>query len=161
MTHANPTTDAIRKAAEAVARRWWSLPKPELIEEIEQIIRSSLPPPAPVGEQELRKALDEIVRLEKLATKAPWTIDRVKNDGDYGEGDRVRSGFISYSIIAGNNSVVDTFNSGVACVRDDFDPDEQEAFDEVGERNTKFIVACRNFPWSALQAIAARDAEVK
>lgn len=84
-----------------------------------------------------------------------------KNDGDYGSGDPddLRTGFESYVLHAPSGSICDTLNSDLITVNEESDDDGFYAWDEVGERNMKWIAAIHNaFPaiLSERQAMLAK-----
>ena len=103
--------------------------------------------------------LDEWKRDAEKATPGPWEVDDLQNEGDYGNGEDVHSGFTSYVVCAGNKSVVDTLNSDLAMVEVDGDCDENGprswAWDETGRRNATHIANAS--PANFLALIAALE----
>lgn len=86
--------------------------------------------------------LDALQALAKAATAGPWEYDTEKNEGDYGAGPDCSSGFDSYVIHDGKGQTLfDSLNSNAAVVQEDYDEDHFRAWDEVAERNAKFIAA--------------------
>lgn len=95
--------------------------------------------------------LEELKRLHAKATPGEWNIDTEKNEGDYGSGDPddVRTSFESYALHAPSGTICDTLNSDLISVNEESDGESGDiyAWDEVGERNMKWIAAIHNaFP---------------
>ena len=100
------------------------------------------------------KALKE---LAEAATPGPWDYDVEKNEGDYGAGEDCSSGFDSYAICdEKGQTLFDSLNSDAACVQDGYDGDYFRAWDEVAERNAKFIAAAN--PAAVLELIGNIEA---
>ena len=87
--------------------------------------------------------LSDWKRLADAATEGPWETDTTENEGDYGNGLDLRSGFNSYEVAAASGRVCDTINSDVAMVSEEYDEDGCTAWDEVGKANMEFIAAAR------------------
>ncbi|MEO3293085.1 ead/Ea22-like family protein [Enterobacter cloacae] len=75
------------------------------------------------------------------ATKGEWWSDVVETDGEYGEGEDRVSGYHSYAVYVGHESLLDMTNSTAACIHTEWDHDYQTAWDETAKRNAEFIVA--------------------
>lgn len=73
------------------------------------------------------------------ATKGEWWSDVVETDGEYGEGEDRVSGYHSYAVYVGHESLLDMTNSTAACIHTEWDHDYQMAWDETGKRNAEFI----------------------
>ena len=90
-----------------------------------------------------KQSIADLLALAEKATPGPWDTDTEQNEGDYGSGEDVSTGFSSYGVYAGNKKVVDTLNSDLIEVEVDSDADENGprswAWDEQGRRNAEFI----------------------
>ena len=89
-------------------------------------------------------ALNKHVELRQLAGKASqgeWWSDVVETDGEYGEGEDRASGYHSYAVYVGSESLLDMTNSTTACIHEEWDHDYHMAWDETAKRNAEFIAA--------------------
>lgn len=89
-------------------------------------------------------ALNKHAELRQLAEKASqgeWWSDVVETDGEYGEGEDRASGYHSYAVYVGSESLLDMTNSTAACIHEEWDHDYHMAWDETGKRNAEFIAA--------------------
>lgn len=75
------------------------------------------------------------------ATKGEWWSDVVETDGEYGEGEDRVSGYHSYAVYVGHESLLDMTNSTAACIHTEWDHDYHMAWDETAKRNAEFIAA--------------------
>ena len=75
----------------------------------------------------------------KKATKGEWWSDVVETDGEYGEGEDRVSGYHSYAVYVGHESLLDMTNSTAACIHIEWDHDYHMAWDETAKRNAEFI----------------------
>ncbi|MFT2950613.1 ead/Ea22-like family protein [Klebsiella pneumoniae] len=75
------------------------------------------------------------------ATKGEWWSDVVEADGEYGEGEDRVSGYHSYAVYVGHESLLDMINSTAACIHTEWDHDYHMAWDETAKRNAEFIAA--------------------
>lgn len=75
------------------------------------------------------------------ATKGEWWSDVVETDGEYGEGEDRVSGYHSYAVYVGHESLLDMTNSTAACIHTEWDHDYRMAWDETAKRNAEFIAA--------------------
>ncbi|MFL7880175.1 ead/Ea22-like family protein [Enterobacter hormaechei] len=75
------------------------------------------------------------------ATKGEWWSDVVETDGEYGDGEDRVSGYHSYAVYVGHESLLDMTNSTAACIHTEWDHDYQMAWDETAKRNAEFIAA--------------------
>ncbi|HHA2274804.1 TPA: ead/Ea22-like family protein [Enterobacter hormaechei subsp. xiangfangensis] len=73
------------------------------------------------------------------ATKGEWWSDVVETDGEYGEGEDRVSGYHSYAVYVGHESLLDMTNSTAACIQTEWDHDYHMAWDETAKRNAEFI----------------------
>ncbi|OBS89184.1 hypothetical protein AYL25_11875 [Enterobacter roggenkampii] len=73
------------------------------------------------------------------ATKGEWWSDVVETDGEYGEGEDRVSGYHSYAVYVGHESLLDMTNSTAACIHTEWDHDYHMAWDETAKRNAEFI----------------------
>lgn len=87
-----------------------------------------------IDKQALRKAAEK-------ATKGEWWSDVVETDGEYGDGEDRVSGYHSYAVYVGHESLLDMTNSTAACIHTEWDHDYQMAWDEMAKRNAEFIAA--------------------
>lgn len=87
--------------------------------------------------------LEAIKARAAKATKGPWMSDTTMNEGDYGGGEDIGSGFYSYEVISDAGTICDTINSDVATVQVEYDEDRTIAWDEVGKANMGFIAHAR------------------
>ena len=77
------------------------------------------------------------------ATPGEWWSDVVETDGEYGEGEDRHSGYHSYAVYVGSESLLDMTNSTAACIHEEWDHDYHMAWDETAKSNAEFIVeAC-------------------
>ncbi|MEA8858638.1 ead/Ea22-like family protein [Citrobacter freundii] len=89
-------------------------------------------------------ALNKHAELRKLAEKAThgeWWSDVVETDGEYGDGEDRASGYHSYAVYVGSESLLDMTNSTAACIHEEWDHDYHMAWDETAKRNAEFIAA--------------------
>ncbi|MCH0685640.1 ead/Ea22-like family protein [Escherichia coli] len=93
------------------------------------------------------------------ATQGEWWFDVVETDGEYGDGEDRVSGFHSYAVYVGSESLLDMTNSTAACIHEEWDDEYRMAWDEVGRRNAEFIATAN--PESILALLAERDADKK
>lgn len=75
------------------------------------------------------------------ATKGEWWSDVIETDGEYGEGEDRVSGYHSYAVYVGHESLLDMTNSTAACIHTEWDHDYHMAWDETAKRNAEFIAA--------------------
>ncbi|MEB1001896.1 ead/Ea22-like family protein [Citrobacter freundii] len=75
------------------------------------------------------------------ATQGEWWSDVVETDGEYGEGEDRASGYHSYAVYVGSESLLDMTNSTAACIHEELDHDYHMAWDETAKRNAEFIAA--------------------
>ncbi|WP_454719204.1 ead/Ea22-like family protein [Citrobacter freundii] len=80
-------------------------------------------------------------QLAEKATHGEWWSDVVETDGEYGEGEDRVSGYHSYAVYVGSESLLDMTNSTVACIHEEWDHDYHIAWDETAKRNAEFIAA--------------------
>ena len=73
------------------------------------------------------------------ATPGEWWSDVVETDGEYGEGEDRFSGYHSYAVYVGSESLLDMTNSTAACIHEEWDHDYHMAWDETAKRNAEFI----------------------
>ncbi|EPV2500410.1 ead/Ea22-like family protein [Enterobacter hormaechei] len=85
-----------------------------------------------------KKALREAA---EKATKGEWWSDVVETDGEYGEGEDRVSGYHSYAVYVGHESLLDMTNSTAACIHTEWDHDYRMAWDETAKCNAEFIAA--------------------
>lgn len=87
-------------------------------------------------------ALNKYAALRQLAeesTQGEWWSDVVETDGEYGEGEDRVSGYHSYAVYVGNESLLDMTNSTAACIHEEWDDEYHMAWDETAKRNAEFI----------------------
>ncbi|MEC5782742.1 ead/Ea22-like family protein [Citrobacter freundii] len=80
-------------------------------------------------------------QLAEKATHGEWWSDVVETDGEYGEGEDRASGYHSYAVYVGSESLLDMTNSTAACIHTEWDHDYLMAWDETAKRNAEFIAA--------------------
>ncbi|HHE5967898.1 TPA: ead/Ea22-like family protein [Citrobacter braakii] len=80
-------------------------------------------------------------QLAEKATQGEWWSDVVETEGEYGEGEDRVSGYHSYAVYVGSESLLDMTNSTAACIHEEWDHDYHMAWDETGKRNAEFIAA--------------------
>lgn len=80
-------------------------------------------------------------QLAEKATQGEWWSDVVETDGEYGEGEDRASGYHSYAVYVGSESLLDMTNSTAACIHTEWDHDYHMAWDETAKRNAEFIAA--------------------
>lgn len=85
-----------------------------------------------LNKQALREAAEK-------ATQGEWWSDVVETDGEYGEGEDRVSGYHSYAVYVGNESLLDMTNSTAACIHEEWDDEYHMAWDETAKRNAEFI----------------------
>ena len=73
------------------------------------------------------------------ATPGEWWSDVVETEGEYGDGEDRHSGYHSYAVYAGSESLLDMTNSTAACIHEEWDNDYLMAWDETAKRNAEFI----------------------
>lgn len=73
------------------------------------------------------------------ATPGEWWSDVVESDGEYGEGEDRFSGYHSYAVYVGSESLLDMTNSTAACIHEEWDHDYHMAWDETAKHNAEFI----------------------
>ncbi|HBV7902558.1 ead/Ea22-like family protein [Citrobacter freundii] len=83
----------------------------------------------------------ELRQLAEKATQGEWWSDVVETDGEYGEGENRASGYHSYAVYVGSESLLDMTNSTAACIHEEWDHDYHIAWDETAKRNAEFIAA--------------------
>ena len=81
----------------------------------------------------------ELRQLAEKATQGEWWSDVVETDGEYGEGEDRVSGYHSYAVYVGNESLLDMTNSTAACIHEEWDDEYHMAWDETAKRNAEFI----------------------
>ena len=89
-------------------------------------------------------ALNKYAALRQLAeesTQGEWWSDVVETDGEYGDGEDRASGYHSYAVYVGSESLLDMTNSTAACIHTEWDHDYLMAWDETAKRNSEFIAA--------------------
>lgn len=89
-------------------------------------------------------ALNKYAALRQLAeeaTQGEWWSDVVETDGEYGDGEDRASGYHSYAVYVGSESLLDMTNSTAACIHTKWDHDYLMAWDETAKRNAEFIAA--------------------
>ncbi|MEJ3693063.1 ead/Ea22-like family protein [Citrobacter freundii] len=89
-------------------------------------------------------ALNKHAELRQLAEKASqgeWWSDVVETDGEYGDGEDRASGYHSYAVYVGSESLLDMTNSTASCIHEEWDHDYHIAWDETAKRNAEFIAA--------------------
>ena len=89
-------------------------------------------------------ALNKHSALRQLAEKATygeWWSDVVETDGEYGDGEDRASGYHSYAVYVGSESLLDMTKSTAACIHEEWDHDHHMAWDETAKRNAEFIAA--------------------
>ncbi|HAT3686975.1 ead/Ea22-like family protein [Citrobacter freundii] len=89
------------------------------------------------------KALNKqaLRQLAEKATQGEWWSDVVETDGEYGEGEDRASGYHSYAVYVGSESLLDMTNSTAACIHEEWDHDYHMAWDDTAKRNAEFIAA--------------------
>ncbi|HGW6103976.1 TPA: ead/Ea22-like family protein [Citrobacter werkmanii] len=99
------------------------------------------------------------------ATQGEWWSDVVETDGEYGEGEDRASGYHSYAVYVGSESLLDMTNSTAACIHEEWDHDYHMAWDETAKRNAEFIAAANPATVLALldelEAAEKRNAELQ
>ncbi|ELW9296954.1 ead/Ea22-like family protein [Enterobacter roggenkampii] len=75
------------------------------------------------------------------ATKGEWWSDVVETEGEYGDGEDRVSGYHSYAVYVGQESLLDMTNSTAACIHTEWDHDYHMAWDETAKCNAEFIAA--------------------
>ena len=80
-------------------------------------------------------------QLAEKATHGEWWSDVVETDGEYGDGEDRASGYHSYAVYVGNESLLDMTNSTAACIHEEWDHDYHMAWDETAKHNAEFIAA--------------------
>ena len=80
-------------------------------------------------------------QLAEKATHGEWWSDVVETDGEYGDGEDRASGYHSYAVYVGSESLLDMTNSTAACIHEEWDHDYHMAWDETAKRNAEFIAA--------------------
>lgn len=83
----------------------------------------------------------ELRQLSEKATQGEWWSDVVETEGEYGEGEDRASGYHSYAVYVGSESLLDMTNSTAACIHEEWDHDYHMAWDETAKRNAEFIAA--------------------
>ena len=78
-------------------------------------------------------------QFAEKATQGEWWSDVVETDGEYGEGEDRVSGYHSYAVYVGNESLLDMTNSTAACIHEEWDDEYHMAWDETAKRNAEFI----------------------
>lgn len=89
-------------------------------------------------------ALNKHAELRQLAEKASqgeWWSDVVETDGEYGDGEDRASGYHSYAVYVGSESLLDMTNSTASCIHEEWGHDYHIAWDETAKRNAEFIAA--------------------
>ncbi|QNQ23533.1 ead/Ea22-like family protein [Enterobacter roggenkampii] len=85
-----------------------------------------------------KQALREVA---EKATKGELWSDVIETEGEYGEGEDRVSGYHSYAVYVGHESLLDMTNSTAACIHTEWDHDYHMAWDETAKRNAEFIAA--------------------
>ncbi|MDM3213912.1 ead/Ea22-like family protein [Citrobacter sp. Cf093] len=98
-------------------------------------------------------------QLAEKATHGEWWSDVVETDGEYGEGEDRVSGYHSYAVYVGSESLLDMTNSTAACIHEEWDHDYHMAWDETAKRNAEFIAAAN--PDTVLALLDELEAEEK
>ncbi|QLU14961.1 ead/Ea22-like family protein [Citrobacter freundii] len=80
-------------------------------------------------------------QLAEESTQGEWWSDVVETDGEYGDGEDRASGYHSYAVYVGSESLLDMTNSTAACIHTEWDHDYLMAWDETAKRNAEFIAA--------------------
>ena len=83
----------------------------------------------------------ELRQLAEKATQGEWWSDVVEADGEYGDGEDRASGYHSYAVYVGSESLLDMTNSTAACIHEEWDNDYHMAWDDTAKRNAEFIAA--------------------
>ncbi|AYL46563.1 ead/Ea22-like family protein [Citrobacter freundii] len=100
-------------------------------------------------------------QLAEKATQGEWWSDVVETDGEYGEGEDRASGYHSYAVYVGSESLLDMTNSTAACIHTEWDHDYHMAWDETAKRNAEFIAAANPATVLALlDELEARDKQI-
>ncbi|HDT6604431.1 TPA: ead/Ea22-like family protein [Citrobacter freundii] len=111
-----------------------------------------------LNKQALREAAEK-------ATQGEWWSDVVETDGEYGDGEDRASGYHSYAVYVGSESLLDMTNSTAACIHTEWDHDYLMAWDETAKRNAEFIAAANPATVLALldelEAAEKRNAELQ
>lgn len=95
------------------------------------------------------------------ATKGEWWSDVVETDGEYGEGEDRVSGYHSYAVYVGHESLLDMTNSTAACIHTEWDRDYHMAWDETAKRNAEFIAAANpGTVLALLDELEAKDKQI-
>ena len=105
-------------------------------------------------------ALNKYAALRQLAeeaTQGEWWSDVVETDGEYGDGEDRASGYHSYAVYVGSESLLDMTNSTAACIHTEWDHDYLMAWDETAKRNAEFIAAAN--PATVLALLDELEAE--
>lgn len=90
---------------------------------------------------------------DKKHTPLPWEVNIIRNEGDFGMGEDISSGFDSYSISIANGKIIaDTTNSDLIIVEDESDDETRFTWDTVGKANAEFIVRACNTHYKLLDA---------
>lgn len=109
-------------------------------------------------------ALNKYAALRQLAeesTRGEWWSDVVETDGEYGDGEDRASGYHSYAVYVGSESLLDMTNSTAACIHTEWDHDYLMAWDETAKRNAEFIAAANPATVLALlDELEAKDATI-
>lgn len=109
-------------------------------------------------------ALNKHAELRQLAGKASqgeWWSDVVETDGEYGEGEDRASGYHSYAVYVGSESLLDMTNSTTACIHEEWDHDYHMAWDETAKRNAEFIAAANpSTVLALLDELEAKDSTI-
>ncbi|WP_265452452.1 ead/Ea22-like family protein [Enterobacter hormaechei] len=96
------------------------------------------------------------------ATKGEWWSDVVETDGEYGEGEDRVSGYHSYAVYVGHESLLDMTNSTAACIHTEWDHDYLMAWDETAKRNAEFIAAANpGTVLTLLDELETKDSRIK
>lgn len=106
------------------------------------------------------KPVSELIASMKAAaekaTPGEWYSDHIDTDGTYGSGEDCREGWRAAGVYSEKGDLLlDSSNSEVAIIREEYDEDGFIAFDETGFKNAEFVVACR--PENVLALIAALE----
>ena len=83
----------------------------------------------------------ELRQLAEKATHGEWWSDVVETEGECGDGEDRASGYHSYAVYVGSESLLDMTNSTAACIHEEWDHDYRMAWDETAKRNAEFIAA--------------------
>lgn len=115
---------------------------------LSSVSTESISPPQPTDSSSspaiTLEEIEGILAYCNAATQGPWEKAAISNDGSYGSGPDVRSGFDSYIVTDPNgNLLFDTLNSTAATIHEEIDEDGPHVWDDVGRDNSEFAVHAR------------------